>query len=101
MASRPPQVKGIEPWVNEIVSVITTDGRQFVGLLVIQDSSTNVVLQHCHERVYYQDKGVQKVDCQTMVIRGDSVLCVGKIDEDKDFDLNFDAIRGHPFPPMP
>jgi U6 snRNA-associated Sm-like protein LSm8 len=78
----------------EIVTVLTNDGRQFVGVLVSHDLSTNVVLQHCHERVYSLTEGVKQIPRATLVIRGDTVMCVGKIDEDKDLELDFNEIRG-------
>ena len=35
-----------------MVSIITNDGRNFVGVLRGYDGTTNIILDECHERVF-------------------------------------------------
>jgi U6 snRNA-associated Sm-like protein LSm8 len=54
------------------VSVITNDGRQFVGTLRGFDQAVNLILDECHERVYKPD-GIESEALGLYVIRGDNV----------------------------
>jgi small nuclear ribonucleoprotein (snRNP)-like protein len=49
MASAGP---GLESLVDQIISVITNDGRNIVGTLRGFDQATNIILDESHERVY-------------------------------------------------
>jgi small nuclear ribonucleoprotein (snRNP)-like protein len=42
----------LETFVNKMISVITGDGRNIVGLMRGFDQTVNIVLQDSHERVY-------------------------------------------------
>ncbi|KAA6429163.1 MAG: N-alpha-acetyltransferase auxiliary subunit-like [Trebouxia sp. A1-2] len=55
------------------ISVITSDGRQIVGLLKGYDQATNLILDECHERVYSTKAGVEKLALGLYVIRGDNM----------------------------
>lgn len=43
---------GLEPFVDQPISVITNDGRNIVGILKGFDQATNLILDESHERVY-------------------------------------------------
>ncbi|XP_020889692.1 sm-like protein LSM8 isoform X2 [Arabidopsis lyrata subsp. lyrata] len=43
---------GLEDLVNQIISVITNDGRNIVGVLKGFDQATNIILDESHERVF-------------------------------------------------
>lgn len=86
--------------MNNIVSVITNDGRHLVGLLIGYDLLTNLVLSQSHERIYSMDKSVEQLELGLYIIRGDNVAIVGEVDEDKDLALDFNSIRAPPLKPI-
>ncbi|KAH0897112.1 hypothetical protein HID58_046680 [Brassica napus] len=43
---------GLESLVDQIISVITNDGRNIVGVLKGFDQATNIILDESHERVF-------------------------------------------------
>ena len=67
----------LESYVNRPVSVITSDGRNFVGTLKVKscevfcisihfvfkgfDQTINLILDETHERVYSAGQGVEQV----------------------------------------
>ncbi|CAJ1332070.1 unnamed protein product [Effrenium voratum] len=75
---------GLEPLLEQQISVVTNDGRLFVGVLRGFDQSSNVVLSDCQERVFDTDKGVEQVVLGLYVIRGDNLAVVGEVDEEID-----------------
>jgi U6 snRNA-associated Sm-like protein LSm8 len=58
---------------TEIVSLITNDGRNIVGILKGFDQSVNLILDQSHERVYSPDAPVEQIPRGLFVIRGDNV----------------------------
>jgi len=90
----------LEPYVDEIVSVITCDGRNIVGYLRGFDQTVNLILDECHERIMSQNEAVQQVPLGLYIIRGDNVAIVGEVDEDKDTALDFEKMRGTPLKPI-
>ena len=56
----------LESYVSRPVSVITSDGRNFVGTLKGFDQTINLILDETHERVYSGAQGVEQVmeSCQ-------------------------------------
>lgn len=51
----------LESFVNRMVSIITADGRNFVGTLKGFDQTINVILDDTHERVFSTSDGVEQV----------------------------------------
>lgn len=47
--------------MNRQVSIITADGRNFVGTLKGFDQTINVILDDTHERVFSVTQGVEQV----------------------------------------
>ncbi|EFA74818.1 LSM domain-containing protein [Heterostelium album PN500] len=66
--------------VVERVLVLTADGRNIVGTLRGLDQMINVILEHCHERIY-TDEGVEIFNLGVHIIKGDDVnhCCTSKI----------------------
>jgi len=54
----------LESYVNRMVSIITTDGRNFVGTLKGFDQTINIILEDTHERVFSASAGVEQVMAQ-------------------------------------
>ena len=92
----------LESYVSRPVSVITSDGRNFVGTLKGFDQTINLILDETHERVYSGSQGVEQVsklnECGMMIhlihsftnfqvvlglhiVRGDNICVIGEIDE--------------------
>lgn len=87
---------GLESYLNRTVSVITADGRNFVGTLKGFDQTINLILDESHERVYSNIQGIEQVVLGLHIIRGDNVAIVGEIDDHLDSRLDLAAIRADP-----
>lgn len=91
---------GLEAYVNNTVSIITSDGRNFVGTLKGFDQTINIILDESHERVFSTTAGIEQVVLGLHIIRGDNIAVIGQIDESIDSRLDFQAIRGEPLGPV-
>nr|CAD7413923.1 unnamed protein product [Timema poppensis] len=87
---------GLESYVNHTVSIITADGRNFVGTLKGFDQTINLILDESHERVYSTTQGVEQVVLGLHIIRGDNVAVVGELDDNMDSRLDLSSIRAEP-----
>ncbi|KAM3300850.1 hypothetical protein ACQJBY_041732 [Aegilops geniculata] len=63
----------LESLVDQVISVITNDGRNIVGTLRGFDQATNIILDESHERVYSTKEGVQQLVLGLYIIRGDNI----------------------------
>lgn len=90
----------LDSYVNNTVSIITSDGRNFVGTLKGFDQTINVILDESHERVFSTTNGIEQVVLGLHIIRGDNIAIIGQIDETIDSGLNFQEIRGEPLGPI-
>lgn len=91
---------GLESYVNNTVSIITADGRNFVGTLKGFDQTINIILDESHERVFSTINGIEQVVLGLHIIRGDNIAVIGQIDEAMDSRLDFSSIRGEPLGPI-
>ncbi|XP_014245055.1 U6 snRNA-associated Sm-like protein LSm8 [Cimex lectularius] len=87
---------GLESYVNHTVSVVTSDGRNFVGTLKGFDQTINIILDDSHERVYSTTQGVEQVVLGLHIIRGDNVAIVGEMDDAIDSRLDLSSLRAEP-----
>ncbi|KAL3270803.1 hypothetical protein HHI36_021325 [Cryptolaemus montrouzieri] len=87
---------GLDAFVNHTVSIITSDGRNFIGTLKGFDQTINIILDESHERVYSTTTGVEQVMLGLHIIRGDNVAIIGLIDEEIDNRLNLTNIKAEP-----
>ncbi|CAH1721822.1 unnamed protein product [Macrosiphum euphorbiae] len=87
---------GLESYVNHTVSIITSDGRNFVGTLKGFDQTINIILDDSHERVYSPNQGVEQIILGLHLIRGDNVAIIGEVDETMDSSIDLSAIRAEP-----
>jgi U6 snRNA-associated Sm-like protein LSm8 len=90
----------LEPLVGRVISVITNDGRNIVGELKGFDQTTNLILNESHERVFSEAEGVVQHVLGVYLVRGDTIAIVGEIDEEKDAELDLQAIRAPPLKPV-
>lgn len=86
----------LKDYLNKMVSVITQDGRNIVGLLRGFDKNVNLVLERAKERVYSQESGVIQNELGVYVIRGDNIAITGLLDEDEDANRDLSKIRAPP-----
>ncbi|KMZ59617.1 N-alpha-acetyltransferase 38, NatC auxiliary subunit [Zostera marina] len=90
----------LESLVDQMISVITNDGRNIVGILKGFDQATNIILDESHERVYSTREGVQQLVLGLYIIRGDNISVVGELDEDLDSNLDLSTVKAHPLKPV-
>jgi U6 snRNA-associated Sm-like protein LSm8 len=95
-SNRPEMASGLDAFVNHTVSIITSDGRNFIGTLKGFDQTINVIIDESHERVYSTTSGVEQVMLGLHIIRGDNVAIVGLIDDELDNRLNLANIKAEP-----
>lgn len=69
--------------------LVTSDGRIIVGHFVGHDQVQNVILKEAHERIYSEDEPPERVPLGLYVVRGDSLVLIGDLDES----INDDNIR--------
>jgi len=86
---------GLESYVNHIVSIITSNDRNFIGTLKGFDQTINLILDESHERAYSTTSGVEQVVLDLHIIRGDNIAIVGELDE-IDARLDLSPIRANP-----
>jgi len=82
-----------------MVSLITNDGRNIIGTLRGSDHHTNVILEHCFERVFSLH-GTEIVDLGLYVVRGDNIAVIGEVDTELDEKIDFAQVRANPLPPL-
>ncbi|ORY19038.1 hypothetical protein BCR34DRAFT_553167 [Clohesyomyces aquaticus] len=82
-------------FLEKKVSVMTNDGRILVGKLVACDGSMNLVLQDTVERVIRpQGEESSEVPIGVYIVRGDTVVLVGKVDEELDAQIDWTKVHG-------
>jgi len=86
--------------MDKVVSVITGDGRNIVGMMKGFDQTVNIMLSDSHERVYCAQAGIEQVALGLYIIRGDNIALIGELDEDLDKRLDFANIKAEPLAPI-
>lgn len=86
----------LEAYLHRMVSIITADGRNFVGTLKGFDQTVNLVLDDTHERVFSSSNGVEQVVLGLHIVRGDNIAIIGEIDEEIDKRLDLKNVRAEP-----
>lgn len=86
--------------MNRMVSIITADGRNFIGTLKGFDQTINLILDDTHERIYSTGQGVERVVLGLHIVRGDNIALVGELDEDVDSRLDLQNMRADPIASM-
>ncbi|KAK4190502.1 U6 snRNA-associated Sm-like protein LSm8 [Podospora australis] len=87
----------LNSYVEKKVCIITTDGRNLVGILSAHDNMTNLVLKNTEERIIQSpDKGEPStvVPLGLYLIRGENVCLVGLVDEPLDASINWTEVKG-------
>jgi len=90
----------IEPYMNKVVSIITADGRNFIGTLKGFDQTLNIILEESFERIYSSSQGVEQIPLGLQIIRGDNIAVIGELDEEIDQRLDYSQIKADPLNPI-
>jgi len=85
--------------MTETVSIITADGRNFIGTLKGFDQTINIILEESFERVYSMT-GVEQVLLGLYIIRGDNIAVIGVLDDELDHKIDFSSIKAQPLNPV-
>jgi len=64
------------------------------------DQKSNVVLSDSKERVYSMDEGVEEVPLGLYLVKGDMIIMIGEIDEERDSAIDLSTIRADPIQPI-
>ncbi|RHZ79053.1 hypothetical protein Glove_152g43 [Diversispora epigaea] len=86
----------LQKYVDLTVEIITSDGRVIVGLLKGFDQTINVILSNCHERIYSETEGVERMNLGLYIIRGDNIVLIGELDQARDDSIDLSEIRAAP-----
>jgi U6 snRNA-associated Sm-like protein LSm8 len=90
----------IESLVDQLVLVITNEGRVFTGVLKSFDQSMNMFLGDCFEKVYSLDEGVNFIKMGLYMIRGDNVSLISEVDELLEKQVDYSQIMAEPIKEM-
>jgi len=83
----------VEGLIDQVVSVITTEGRVFTGILKSLDQLMNLVLNECFEKVYSEEEGVRFIKMGLYMIRGDNVAIISEVDEILEKQIDYSQIK--------
>ncbi|CCW70969.1 unnamed protein product [Phytomonas sp. Hart1] len=95
----------LSDFLRKRVSVVTTDGRNLVGVLHSADQLLNLVLTSCVERTaapFNGREGGEKMEespLGVMLVRGANVVAVGAIDVHAEAEANPSLWTGRDMPP--
>ena len=89
-------MKELVTLIKEPVVVLTNDGRCIAGMFHSFDSQFNIILMKSHERVYSREEPVSVIQLGVQIIRGDTVVCVGRLEEALEAQVDFSKLRADP-----
>lgn len=85
----------LDVMVNKLVSLVTTDGRHFLGQLKGFDQALNLVLDDCVERIWSASKPFEDINSQVMLVRGDTIALLALVEGNSD-----EVTVAPPLPPV-
>ncbi|KAK9456069.1 hypothetical protein V1511DRAFT_496438 [Dipodascopsis uninucleata] len=87
-------MSALSPYVGKTVTVITSDGRLFIGTLQGFDQTTNLILQSAKERIIVPDNATETLDLGLYLLRGESVVLCGLVDDEIEASIDWEKVRG-------
>ncbi|TID19287.1 hypothetical protein CANINC_003716 [Pichia inconspicua] len=75
-------MSALKEFVGEKVKIVTLDGEVYTGKLDGFDNNTNIVLLDVTERKFSSTEPTIEKTSAGLIVRGDSIMCVGTYDED-------------------
>lgn len=85
----------VENLIDSVVSVITTEGKVYTGILKSFDQSMNIILSNCYEKIY-STEGISFQKIGLYMIRGDMVMIVSEVDENLEKKIDPKEIKAEP-----
>jgi U6 snRNA-associated Sm-like protein LSm8 len=85
---------------DKMVSVITNDGRNIIGMLRGFDQATNIILEKSHERIFSQEQGVVQNVLGLYMVRGDNISIIGELDVEADVARDLTKVRADALKPV-
>jgi U6 snRNA-associated Sm-like protein LSm8 len=85
-----------ENLMESIVTIITTEGKVYTGILKSLDQSMNIILNNCYEKIYSLDEGVSFQKIGLYMIRGDNIMIVSEVDENLEKQIDLKEIKAEP-----
>ncbi|CAG8433361.1 1570_t:CDS:2 [Diversispora eburnea] len=67
-----------------------------LGIISRFDQTINVILSNCHERIYSETEGVERMNLGLYIIRGDNIVLIGELDQARDESIDLSEIRAAP-----
>jgi len=89
----------LEKYIDQLVNVITCDGRNILGVLRGFDQTLNLILDDSHERLLSPIDPPQRIDLGLYIVRGDNIAIVGEMDELKDKTMKIEEKKADPKAP--
>jgi len=86
----------LNDYKDKMVSVITNDGRNIIGMLRGFDQTINIILEKSHERIFSQEQGVVQNVLGLYMIRGDNISIIGELDVEADVARDLTKVRADP-----
>ncbi|KAH9962870.1 hypothetical protein BC827DRAFT_1129542 [Russula dissimulans] len=93
-------MSSLQGYVDRRVLLVLQDGRAIIGVLAGYDQKSNVVLSDSKERVYSMDEGVEEIPLGLYLVKGDMIIMIGEIDEERDSAIDLSTIRADPIQPI-
>jgi U6 snRNA-associated Sm-like protein LSm8 len=93
-------MSSLQGYIDRRVLLVLQDGRAIVGVLAGYDQKSNVVLSDSKERIYSIDEGVEEVPLGLYLVKGDMIILIGEIDEERDRAIDLSTIRADPVAPI-
>ncbi|BFU24425.1 LSM domain containing protein [Entamoeba histolytica HM-1:IMSS-B] len=85
----------VKEYINKKVEVVTTLGKVYIGILTGYDNFMNIVLKNSIERTFSKE-GVSNISCGLLILRGDEIMVIGGLNEEKDTQLDWQCVVSNP-----
>ena len=86
----------VENIIDSVVTVITTEGKVYTGVLKSFDQSMNIILNNCYEKIYSLEESVSFQKIGLYMIRGDMVMVISEVDENLEKQVDLKQIKAEP-----
>lgn len=64
------------------------------GTLEGYDNTTNLILTSAKERIFDEEEDTEHIDLGLFVVRGDSVVCIGVVEEEIEKSIKWSEVHG-------
>ncbi|KAK9474476.1 uncharacterized protein V1510DRAFT_294084 [Dipodascopsis tothii] len=85
-------MSSLNQYIGKPVTVITSDGRLFIGVLQGFDQTTNLILESAKERVVAPDRPTETVELGLYLLRGENIVLCGLIDDEIESEIDWTKV---------